>query len=127
MYFSSTGRMFRRVSNSVRTPREEFARGASVAPGGNIIKSGATYLHTVRFEGHKLYLTMKAESGARQIEVDFDGNFGGCTLNVRYGREDNAPGIVIRAPSGRLSMMESATASGTTCAIKEGNVFGSED
>lgn len=123
MYFSRAGRMFRRASNSVNTSRGEYARGASLAPGGNVIKSGKTYLHTARFDGHKLYLTMQAESGARQIAVDFDSGFSICTLNVLYDRENNAPGIVIRAPSGRLSMIESATVGGNSCAVKPGNVF----
>lgn len=127
MYFSSTGRMFRRVSNSVHTPRGEYARGASLAPGGNVIKSGKMYFHTARFEGSKLYLSMQAESGGRQIAVDFDSTFSSCALKVLYGREDNAPGIVIRGPSGRLTMLESATAGGYSCAVKTGNVFGGDD
>ena len=69
---------------------------------------------------------MQAESGARQMTVDFDSNYGSCTLSVIFGKEDRASGIVIRAPSGRLTMLESATAANTACSVKEGNVFDNE-
>ena len=127
IYVSSMGRVFRKTSNIVRTPKGEFARGASRAPDGKVIKSGSTYEHEIDFEGQKLFLTMKSESGARQVAVDFANDFGGCTLHVLYGKEENAPGIVIRAPSGRLTMMDSASSKNEACSVKDGNVFESEE
>jgi hypothetical protein len=127
IYVSSVGRVFRKTGNIVRTPTGEFARGASRAPDGQVIKSGSTYKHEINFEGQKLFLTMKSESGARQVAVDFADDFGSCTLHVLYGKEENTPGIVIRAPSGRLTIMHSASSKDEACSIKEGNVFENDE
>jgi len=127
IYVSSMGRVFRKTSNIVRTPNGEFKRGASRAPDGGVIRSGSTYKHEIDFDGQKLLLTMKSESGARQVAVDFANDFGSCRLHVSYGKEKDAPGIVIRAPSGRLTMMHSATAKNEACSVKSGNVFEVEE
>ena len=61
------------------------------------------------------------------LAVDFADDFSGCTLHVLYGKEENAPGIVIRAPSGRLTMMHSASSKNEACSVKDGNVFEGEE
>ena len=78
---------------------------------------------------HKLHPIqwMAAGSGGRQVTVDFADDFSGCTLHVLYGKEENAPGIVIRAPSGRLTMMHSASSKNEACSVKDGNVFEGEE
>jgi hypothetical protein len=116
VYVSSGGRLFERGSRSTAKgqKRSDNAPGATQNAGGE-----ATGL---RFEGNRLVGNTAFAQGARRWVVSFDPGFSSCTVAVTFGRE--AGGIKRKGVDGVMYTIDSMTASGESCSIREGNPFG---
>jgi hypothetical protein len=130
MYISTSGRIFTQYGRTAMRGRgrgaSDLGAGWSRDPAGSMIKtSNARYSHTGghEFKGHTLIVTKVFESGAIRITVNFDESFRTCTVDVVYGKENGAPGIVVQSMSGRLHL-STHKVSGQNCTITDGNMFG---
>jgi hypothetical protein len=126
IYFSHAGRKFSKSARLTlsRTGNESFATAYSRGPGGSIIKtSNSRYFPVGRFVGHTYVSTVRYENGARQLKIAFDPEFRHCTLDLTFGKEPGAPGLVMRGSSGRLLMLTSIDISSPSCAITDGNLI----
>jgi hypothetical protein len=115
VYVSSAGRLFERGSRRTAKgmKQSENAPGAAVNAGGE-----ATGLH---FEGNRLVGNTAFAQGARRFVATFDPGFSSCTVSVTFGRE--AGGLKRKGVDGVLYTIDSMTASGESCSIREGNAF----
>jgi hypothetical protein len=112
IYVSTQGRVFNRMkSNS----------------GGNDQVAGQPGEGSQRipsFSGRSMTIMHPLHGLARRISVDFDGTFTSCTASVVLAKESGAASGFIRAFSTHtLIEVRSATVSGTSCSVREGNVF----
>ena len=117
VYVSSAGRLFERSSRSTKKgmKQSENAPGAGVNAGGE-----ATGMH---FEGNRLVGNTAFAKGARRFVAAFDSGFLSCTVSVIFGRE--AGGLKRKGVDGVMYTIDSMTASGESCSIREGNAFAS--
>jgi len=120
VYISSEGRVFvkRTALGSAPSSRRPRASGSreSVDASGN--QSG-------RVSGHTLIVTNTMGGGARMARIEFNQDFSSCTTNVIVGREGADTIAKGRSlASGRALEIKSATVSGTSCSVQNGNVFG---
>jgi hypothetical protein len=123
--FSQSGRMTVGSPGRMGPPSSNtLGAGVSRDPEGGVIKSNVRYKGTGEFKGHTLTKTMMFESGARRVTVNFDESFRTCTVDVVYGKENGAPGVVAYGLSGRLTL-SAHQVSGQNCTISDGNMFGS--
>jgi hypothetical protein len=130
IYISSTGRVFSQIGRYSQPPRgtPSMQTGSSVGPDGTVIKtSNSRYGRALSFAGRSIHTVWKYESGARRITVNFADDFGSCTAEIIYGKEDGVPGIVQRGMSTQLHMLVSINISSPICAIKNGNIFGGRE
>ena len=118
VYVSSAGRVFERSSraNGPRSKESENAPGAPQNQSGE-----ATSL---RFVGNRLVGDTAFAQGARHWEVNFDGGFSSCTVNVTFGREGG--GIKRRGITGEMLTIDSMKATSESCSIRDGNPFASQ-
>ncbi len=116
VYVSSAGRLFERASRATQKGRRqtENAPGATQNAGGE-----ATGLH---FEGNRLVGITAFAQGARRFVATFDAGFSSCTVSVIFGRE--AGGLKRKGVDGVMYTVDSMSASGESCSIREGNPFG---
>jgi hypothetical protein len=116
VYVSSAGRLFERASRSTRKGKRETEN----APGATQNRGGeATGLH---FEGNRLVGLTAFAQGARRFVATFDPGFSSCTVAVTFGRD--AAGLKRKGIDGVMYTIDSMTASGESCSIREGNPFG---
>lgn len=116
IYVSSAGRLFVRGQRSVR------GRGglhSDIAPGATTNRRGEPT--GVRFVGKTLVGNVAYALGALHFVATFDQSFGGCTLQVVYGREGGK--MMRRGIDGVSRQIVSVGVSGQTCSIHEGNAF----
>lgn len=118
VYVSSAGRPFSRIT---ATPRRS---GSAEAVG----TSGASYSggsRQVRFSGSTIEIIASAQSGgARRVTISVSG--GACSASVVVGRDVGGDGV-IRAKSlasGKAIEIRSVEITGTSCSVRDGNVFG---
>ena len=65
--------------------------------------------------------------GMRRMVVDFDTGFASCAAKIAFAKEAGSQTSLAWSPIiHKMVEFQSATASGETCAVKSGNVFGSE-
>jgi len=93
--------------------QSENAPGVSRNAGGE-----ATAL---RFDGNRLVGVTAFAQGARRFTVTFDPNFASCSVSVTFGRE--AGRLQRRGLDGLMHTINSETASGESCSIRDGNPF----
>jgi hypothetical protein len=115
IYVSSSGRLFERGSRSTTKGKKQTdnAPGSTTNAGGE-----ATGLH---FEGSRLVGNTAFAQGARRYVVSFDPGFSSCSVAVTFGREGG--GLKRRGIDGVMYTIDSMTASGESCSIREGNPF----
>jgi hypothetical protein len=115
VYVSSAGRLFERSSRATKKgmKQSEMAPGATSNAGGE-----ARGLH---FEGNRLVGDTAFAQGARRWVATFDPGFSSCTVAVMFGRD--AAGLKRRGVDGVMYTIDSMTASGESCSIREGNAF----
>ena len=118
VYVSSVGRLFERASRSTPKGKKqtENAPGAAQNAGGE-----ATGLH---FEGNQLVGNTAFAQGARRFVATFDSSFSSCTVAVTFGREGG--GLKRKGVDGVMYTIDSMSASGESCSIREGNPFGGQ-
>jgi len=114
IYISTEGRPFQRLT---------VTAGAHAASGeGSVGATGDNY--QVHFQGHSLEMTGGLSSGARRIVVTFNDNHTSCEARVVTAKPAGAELLRIKSlVSGRLFEIRSTSVSGTTCTMREGNVF----
>jgi hypothetical protein len=62
---------------------------------------------------------------ARRTVVEFDARYSSCTTTVVLGKQTGASlGYMQPLGVGPMQEIKSATVSGTSCSVKDGNVFG---
>lgn len=115
IYVSTAGRLF------VRGARYVGRRGgySDNAPGATRNRIGEAT--GVRFAGDRLVGNLAYTMGALHFVVTFDPAFSGCTVHVMYGREGGK--MARRGVDGVMRQIQSLTASGESCSIREGNAF----
>lgn len=91
----------------------ENAPGATQNAGGE-----ATGVH---FEGNRLVGNTAFARGARRFVATFDPSFSSCTVSVMFGREGGH--LQRKGVDGVMYTIDSITASGESCSIREGNAF----
>jgi hypothetical protein len=128
IYVSNNGRLFMQTSRVAHNRgRAVNAAATSRSPDGLMKTSTAQAAkgREVQMSGRSIVTTVKFDSGARRMEIKFDEGFRSCAVHVLFGKEDNAPGKVIRAMNSRLYMVAKTDVSSQSCAIRDGNMFGS--
>ena len=133
-YFSSLGRIF--ASHSIRSPygsrtfeqvgSEPYKDQRPILATGSGHGSGGTSAGTFRdihFEGRTLMAIQRiGENGARRTAIEFDQNFGSCTLTVVFGSDNGKPVRRI-GWNGEALVIFSETRSQSSCVIRDGNAF----
>ncbi|MEI9924364.1 MAG: hypothetical protein WDN50_13280 [Bradyrhizobium sp.] len=119
IYVSSAGRLFERSS---RGSGRRLGTSDN-SPGTGSTRNGEA--RGLRFEGNRLVINRSYSggggAGAVRAEVDFDGSFSSCTVNVTVGKEG---GVVKRKGlDGVVREMLSIKTTNTNCSIREGNAF----
>jgi hypothetical protein len=112
VYVSTQGRVFNRMQSN------SGASGQVAGQGG----SGPKRIPS--FEGRSMTIMQPLQGLARRIAVDFDASFASCTASVIFGKETGATSGFMRAFGTKaLQEIQSVTVSGTSCSVREGNVF----
>jgi hypothetical protein len=126
VYISDKGRPFSRLTLAVVNKRGKLKSGSADAVDGTASAGGANFARNVNFRGNTMTASqMRGRGGALQVVVTFDSGFQNCSAQVTVGR---GPGV--QATSGRSLIsgqhveMYSVKASGETCQMQSGNVFG---
>jgi hypothetical protein len=117
LYVSSTGRVFSRQTNRTRS-----GTGATEQVAGD-----NTATRVPRFQGRSLTLFMPYTGGGgmRRVSVEFDDSYSSCTARVTHARQQGARTQITFSPITKRNVeFQSATASGESCSIRSGNVFG---
>jgi hypothetical protein len=130
IYVSGNGRLFMqtsRVAHGGAKGRQVNAAATSHGPGGSMKTSTAQAAkgREVQMNGRSIVVMVKFDSGARRMEVKFDEGFRSCSVHVAFGKEEGAPGKVIRGMNSRLYMVAKTDVSSQSCSIRDGNMFGS--
>lgn len=115
VYVSSAGRLFERSSRAAGKGRRQSENGPEATKNGG---GEATGLH---FAGNKLVGNTAFAQGARQFTATFDPGFSSCTVSVVFGREGG--GLKRKGVDGVMYTIDSMTASGESCSIRDGNPF----
>jgi hypothetical protein len=116
VYVSSTGRLFHRGS---RAHNKKGRKQMENAPGAARNSDGEAT--GMRLSGNRLVGQTAFAQGARQFVATFDPSFSSCTVAVTFGRE--AGGLKRVGVDGKMVAIQSMTASGESCSIREGNPF----
>lgn len=119
IYVSSAGRLFTRGSRASGSNSKQ----SDIAPGAGQNQSGEAA--GVHFQGNQLVGNVAFAQGARQFVATFDSAFSSCKVAVSFGREGggNLKRVGI---TGEMLTIESMKSSGESCAIRDGNAFGSQ-
>lgn len=127
IYVSNNGRLFMMKSRvSHNRGRAVNSGGSSHSPDGTI-KSGNNRSgqgREVQIRGRSIVEMVKYDSGARRVEITFDEGFRSCSVSIQHGKEENAPGQVVRGLNTRLLLVKSTSISSQSCQVRDGNVFG---
>lgn len=120
VYVSSAGRPFSRRTAVSR--RGQVGEQDKIGAGGS---NGEGAARKVEFHGSSAVVTNSFRGGARRIQVEFGADFGSCSARVSVAMEVGAgtarlKSIVTGADVEVLGM----AASGASCSVRNGNVFG---
>jgi hypothetical protein len=119
VYVSDKGRPFSRVSMSVNTPRGTRSGQRDAVQGEGSARS-------VNFHGNSMTVAApRGDAGAMMIAVTFDASFQGCSAHVAIGKANGAGSTHFTSmATGHQITLFSAQASGESCSVQSGNVFG---
>jgi hypothetical protein len=117
VYVSSAGRVFNRMTNMT---------GAGAASNDQLAGSeGAGRVPA--FDAQKMGMALNYRSGgSRQIEVEFNKAFDGCTAKVALVRQPGAPIMGFSPITKKWIEFQSVTPGDASCDISNGNVFGTD-
>jgi hypothetical protein len=119
IYVSSAGRPFTRTT---ATPGRRSGSADAVGASGRTQSGGS---RQVQFGDRSIVMTGASRSGgARRVEIDFNEGFSSCTARVIVGFEAGKTMKSKSLASGKPLEIRSSTVSGTTCTVRDGNVFG---
>jgi hypothetical protein len=134
-YFSSLGRIFTRVLK--RTPRgsrtfeqvgsdpNKVQRATSATGSGQTpFGTGGGTFQDLHFEGRTLIAIYRVgENGAARLKIDFDQNFGTCTVSVVYGTDNGQPRREIDWFGRVRRPVRQTMHSQPSCVVMDGNIF----
>lgn len=130
VYISDLGRYF--VGASARTLNKKGREGRQTQSGAKLFSPDHNdqsssnmkgWIMKAAFVGRSLVLYEPHKSGVDRTEVVFDQNFQTCSVKHMWGKENNAPGEVMRGITGRLQMVLAAEASNDICSVSQGNLL----
>lgn len=111
VYVSTEGRVFNKMQSN--SGANEQAPGQA-GPGDRI----------PNFNGRTMTIMQPLRGLARRIIVEFGGDFATCTASVILGKESGIGSGYIRAfGTGTRLEVRSASATGASCSVRNGNVF----
>lgn len=117
VYVSSQGRLFSR--RTATNPKGGGGKREGVGATGRSATGG---VRSSRFEGGKLVVSTELADGARLITVSFSG--GGCAAGIVVAREAGRATMRVKSfADGGMIEVQSVTAGGASCSIRQGNVF----
>jgi hypothetical protein len=122
VYISSAGRLFVRDSAVSR-----HGSGAVEAVGTGQTRGGG--LSIAEFRGASLLVRTqtKQAAAATQIKVDFDAAFASCNVSVIVGKGAGVSTYRMKSLStGEVLEVQTVSANGAACTIRNGNVFVNE-
>jgi len=120
VYVSGSGRLFVRTwvqhGGSAVTVYEQVGASGRSNIGG---------ARTAQFAGRSLVTTTAFQGAATRHQIDFDANFGSCSVSIIVGKEAGANTSFQMRGMGGTSLVEiqSETHTNPTCSIEEGNAF----
>jgi len=119
VYVSEIGRPFSRVTMSVSSRRGTRSGNRDAVQGEGSARS-------IGFHGNTMSASMpRGHAGAMQISVTFEAGFQGCSARVVIGKAGGAQFTRVNSMiTGRQYDFYSAKASGESCRVQNGNVFG---
>jgi hypothetical protein len=134
-YFSSLGRIFTRhlirVSRASRTyeqvgPDPNKVQHSTSATGGGQrpFGTGIGTFQDLHFEGRTLIAIARGgENTAIRLAIEFDQNFGTCTVSAVYGTDNGKPGRYISWTGGVRRVISRQLTSQPSCVVRDGNTF----
>jgi hypothetical protein len=120
IYISTAGHFFNRRTYHRSGVEREYAGTEGVSA-----KSAAPDAPKVQFQGRSLIMTSTRISGARRVEIDFDGNFASCTARVVNGKAAGATAYTVHSLTDPATPVEiqSASSGAASCSVKDGNIL----
>ncbi len=120
IYISSHGRIFVRAGRSVSN--RKFSGSKTGESGPDDSRGYAGEARGIAFQGNTLVGTQTYASGAGQIRISFDAGFSSCTMVAVEGKSGSGS-IRVRGVDGQMYERISATSSGYSCSIRDGNAL----
>ena len=125
IYVSTKGQPFTRIT---AMPPKMSGKGNATGSADYLGRTGAEQGGGVRllgFKGNSLELTTTMRAGgARHLVVQFDSGFTSCSASIIAAKQVGSAVIHTRSiASGAPIEIRSVTASGATCAVRNGNVL----
>jgi hypothetical protein len=120
LYISTAGRIFSELDR-------KGGRGGSDTKLG-ISDADKQFLNW-KFEGASLVADQSFLEGARRVIIDFDSRYANCSVKVLHGKAAGSSNIKYRNFSRPSQIFEilSIKVTSTSCALQDGNVFGTEN
>ena len=118
IYVSTAGRVFSRLTNSVRG----VGSGTNEQVAGE--RGGPVPTRTPSFDGQTMTVIGEGKGGVRRILVDFDASFGSCNAKVAIAFEAGKSAVLFSPITKKYVEMKSVSSSGASCAVQSGNVLG---
>jgi len=121
VYISAAGRPGSRVSMTVSN-----RRGTRTRSGNRDAVQGEGSARSFNFHGNTMSASMpRGSAGAMQISVTFDSGFQSCSAHVVTGKASGAQFTRVKSMiTGTEHDFYSVKASGESCRVQDGNVFG---
>ncbi|OQW58714.1 MAG: hypothetical protein A4S14_06695 [Proteobacteria bacterium SG_bin9] len=120
IYVSSQGRAFVRAGRGVSNQKFSASKTGESGPDDSRGYDGEA--RGISFQGNTMIGTQTYASGAGQIRVTFDPSFSSCTMVAVEGKSGGGP-IRVRGLDGQMYERISATSSGYSCSIRDGNAL----
>jgi hypothetical protein len=117
VYVSTAGRVFNRMTNIT---------GAGAASSEQVVGTEGAWREPA-FDARKMSMALNYKSGGhRQVEVEFNTAFEGCTANVTFVRQPGSPVMGFSPITKKWIEFQSVKPGEASCEISNGNVFGKD-
>lgn len=120
IYISSQGRIFIRAGRGVTN--QKFSASKTGESGPDDSRGYAGEARGMSFQGNTLIGTQTYASGAGQIRITFDPGYASCTMVAVEGKSGSGP-VRVKGLDGQMYERISATSSGYSCSIRDGNAL----
>jgi hypothetical protein len=120
IYISTEGHFFGRFS--ARSPRGREGSHEAIGTSGKSVGGGP---REVQFSAQTITLTGASSGGlARRITIEFNESFSTCEAHIIFAKQAGSDVVVARnLVTGGLNEIRSATVTGVSCSVRDGNVF----